>query len=133
MSWNPKNGKTPQGWGSSAAPGDAKKRLQALGRLKQGQMNQTEKRYAERLDALLQAGEILWWLFEPMKLHLGERCYYSVDFLVLNSASELEAHEVKGGFIMDDAMVKIKTAAEKFPFKFIMAKWVKSKWEFKEY
>lgn len=130
MSWNNPKQNTPQGWGNNMS---GKQRLQALGRLKQGQMNQTEKRYAARLEVMLKAGEILWWSFEPIKLRLGESCYYSVDFLILNAESQLEAHEVKGKFIMDDAMVKIKTAAQKFPFKFVLAKWLKDHWEFKEY
>lgn len=105
------------------------KRIQALGRLKSGQMNATERRYAERLEGLYKAGEIAWYAFEPMNLRLGDKCFYRVDFMVMLKDGRLEAHEVKG-FWADDAKVKIKVAAEKFPFRFIAVQWVKKEWHF---
>lgn len=105
---------------------------QALGRLKSGQMNQTEKRYSDRLELLKRAGEILWYEFEPANLRLADKCFYKVDFLVLTKDSALEVHEVKG-FLTDDALVKIKAAAEKFPFKFIMVQYIKKQWEVREF
>ena len=101
---------------------------QALGRLKSGVMNKTEAKYAAHLDNLTQSGKVLWYAFEPVNLRLGDKCFYSVDFLVLTSDRELEAHEVKGHW-SDDALVKIKVAAAKFPFKFLAVRWVKNGWE----
>ncbi|WP_346236739.1 hypothetical protein ABDK00_014100 [Niabella insulamsoli] len=105
----------------------------ALGRMKAGKMNKTETLYAARLEALKHAGEVVWYLFEPMNLRLADKCFYKVDFLVMVKTGLLEVHEVKGGFITDDALVKIKTAAEIFPFRFIMAKLVKGEWEVREF
>lgn len=109
------------------------KQYQALGRLKSGQMNATEKRYADRLELLKQAGEIVQYYFEAANLRLADKCFYKIDFLVLTKEMALEVHEVKGGFITDDSLVKIKTAAEKFPFRFRMYQWVKREWKVREF
>lgn len=104
----------------------------ALGRMKAGKMNKTESAYAKYLETLKQAGEVLWYEFESMNLRLADKCFYAVDFLVLVKSGQLECHEVKG-FWTDDALVKIKTAADKFPFRFISVKLVKGKWEIREF
>jgi len=90
----------------------------ALGRLKPGKMNQTEKAYAERLRALQHAGEILWHRFEGIKLRLADNTFYTPDFAVLAADGVMELHEVKG-FWQDDARAKIKIAADQYPFRFI--------------
>jgi len=46
----------------------------------------------------------------------------------LKADGALEAHEVKGRWT-DDALVKIRVAAEKFPFAFIAIRWTKQQWE----
>ena len=91
---------------------------QALGRLKTGQMNKTEAAYAALLEQRKQAGEILWYTFEGIKLRLADNTFYSPDFAVMGVGGELSMHEVKG-FWRDDARVKIKVAAELYPFQFI--------------
>lgn len=104
--------------------------MQALGRLPAGKMNKTERAYAQHLDALKAAGEVLWFEFEPCNLKLAPACFYRVDFLVLRASGLLEAHEVKG-YWTDDARVKIKVAASKFPFRFLAVKQSASLgWEF---
>lgn len=95
-----------------------KKRF-ALGRLKSGEMNKLESRYAEHLEALKQAGEVLWFKFEGIKLRLADLTFYSPDFFVMLADETLECQEVKGGPYMDDARVKIKVAASQFPFRFV--------------
>lgn len=110
-----------------------KSHYKALGRLKSGVMNQTEGKYAARLEALKMAGELLWWHFEPMNLKLADKCFYRVDFMVLTKDRELEIHEVKGGFITDDSLVKLKTAAEKFPFRFLQVQYKGKEWTIKEF
>jgi len=102
---------------------------QALGRLKSGQMNQTERRYSDRLELLKRAGEIVWYEFEPINLRLGNNLFYSPDFMVLTKDLALQIHEVKGTYVTDDALVKIKAAAAKFPFEFIMYKYKNKTWE----
>lgn len=90
----------------------------ALSRLKAGVMNKTEQAYAAALEAQKVAGEILWYRFEGVKLRLADGCFYSPDFAVLRGDGQMEMHEVKG-FWTDDARVKIKVAAELYPFRFL--------------
>lgn len=104
--------------------------MQALGRLPAGKMNNTERRYADQLELQKAAGDVAWWAFEPLNLRLGIDCFYKIDFLVMKGDGALEVHEVKGHWT-DDALVKIKVAAAKFPFKFIAIRWVKSEWEYR--
>lgn len=89
----------------------------ALGRMKQGQMNKTEAAYQQILELQRQAGEILWYKFEGIKFRLADKTFYSPDFVVLNALGQVEVHEVKG-FMLEDANVKIKVAADMYPFVF---------------
>ena len=91
----------------------------AAGRLKKGVRNKTEAAYEAELQGWLNTGEILWFKFEGFKLRLADGCTYSPDFVVMNGEGKIECHEVKG-FWRDDARVKIKVAAEQFPFKFLI-------------
>lgn len=93
-------------------------RLRALGRLKTGQMNQTEAEYARLLDARKLAGEVAWFKFEGLKFRLADNTFYTPDFAVMLADGQLEAHEVKG-FWQDDARAKIKVAADLYPMQFI--------------
>ena len=99
---------------------NAKKALFAKGRLKPGVMNKTEAKYAAYLELLKQAGEVLWYAFEGMKFKLADACFYEPDFAVMLADGSMEMHEVKGAkaIFQDDAKVKIKVAAQKYPFKF---------------
>ncbi|ALD93483.1 hypothetical protein CR3_4301 [Cupriavidus gilardii CR3] len=96
-------------------------RMRALGRLKTGAMNKTEQAYARHLDLRRQAGEVLWFRFEGMKLRLADNTFYTPDFAVMAADGQLECHEVKG-FWTDDARVKIKVAAEQYPLTFLAVK-----------
>lgn len=98
-----------------------KKRMFAAGRLKSGQMNKLEGAYAEHLKALQRAGEVNWWRFEGIKLRLADKTFFNVDFAVMLSNGELQMHEVKG-FMMDDANVKLKVAADLYPFRFMLVR-----------
>ena len=73
----------------------------------------TERRYAAVLETHKRAGDIDEWYYEPMKLRLAEKCFYSPDFLI-RRADNLEIHEVKG-FIREDSIVKLKVAARLYP------------------
>lgn len=48
-----------------------RKQIQALGRLKTGQMNKTESAYCQHLELRKRAGEIVWYRFEGIKLRLS--------------------------------------------------------------
>ena len=93
----------------------------ALGRLKSGAMNKTEQAYADYLERLLRVGDIAWYRFEGVKLRLADNTFYTPDFAVMLGNGQMEMHEVKG-FWQDDARVKIKVAAEMYPFRFLSAK-----------
>ncbi|MDR2365852.1 MAG: DUF1064 domain-containing protein [Zoogloeaceae bacterium] len=93
-------------------------RAYALGRLKAGHMNQTEAEYGNLLAIRKSAGEVAWFLFEGVKLRLADNTFYTPDFVVMLANGEMEMHEVKG-FWQDDARVKIKVAADRFPFRFL--------------
>lgn len=114
-------------------------RTYALGRLKQGEMNKTEKAFAEHLEALKRQGSILDYWFEAVKLKIASnRCDYLPDFLALRSDGSLVIFEVKGAkaIFTDDAKVKCKVCADKYPFKLFVVYPVPKKngggWEFEE-
>lgn len=104
-----------------------RKKQFALGRLKSGQLNRTEEAYRNHLEMMKKAGHILWYSFEGMKFKLGKACFYTPDFMVLTRDHILQAHEVKG-FWEDDARVKIKAAADKYPVEFMGVQWKKNEW-----
>lgn len=88
----------------------------------QGVMNKLEGDYAEYLGFLRLAGEINTFMYERIKLKLADRTWYTPDFMVILSDGTVEFHEVKG-FMRDDAAVKLKVAADKFPqFAFFLVK-----------
>lgn len=93
----------------------------ALGRLKTGQMNKTEEAYFSELNTQKSSGLIAWFKFEWVKLRLADNTFYTPDFAVMRADGTMELHEVKG-FWTDDARVKIKVAADMYPFRFIALK-----------
>ena len=112
------------------------KKFYALGRLKTGERNKTEAAYEAYLRILLAAGEITWFKFEGLKLRLADNTFLTVDFFVMTSSGELQAHDVKGGFITEDANVKMKVAADMYPFRFFLVRAKAKKngggWDIKE-
>ncbi len=105
----------------------------AKGRLKPGALNKTEEAYRQHLEIRKQAGEIVWYRFEGIRLVLAERCSYTPDFAVMLPDGTIELHEVKGAraLFRDDARVKVKMAADLFPFKILVVypKPKKTGWE----
>lgn len=98
-------------------------KMQAKGRLAKGAMNKTEANYAAYLDELKLAGDVAWWKFEAIKLTLANNTSLTVDFAVMLACGALEMHDVKGAraIYTDDAKVKMKVAAQMFPFTFRVA------------
>lgn len=92
-----------------------------------GVMNKTEACYAAYLEQLKNAGEVIWYAFEGVRLRLAKQTTYTPDFIVMNADGTIECREVKGHW-EDDARIKIKVAAEMFPFRFIAVKKDGSGW-----
>lgn len=109
-----------------------KKRVQALGRLKPGTMNKLETAYGQHLELRKHAGEVAWYKFEGIKLRLADNTFYTPDFAVMLTSGEIECHECKG-FWEDDARVKIKVAADIYPFRFIGIKKDKTGWKIEDF
>lgn len=93
----------------------------ALGRLPAGKMNKGETEYAAILEQEKQAGLILWWKFEGIKLRLADSTFITIDFPVMRADGLLEMREFKG-FWTEDARAKTKIAASMYPFRFIAVK-----------
>ena len=98
-----------------------------------GSMNKTEQAYDAHLKRLQMSGEIVHYQFEPIKLRLADKTFYTPDFLVVLPDGEMQLHEVKG-YWEDDARVKIKVVAEQYPyFKFIAVKDKHKAWVFEDF
>lgn len=115
----PKVSPTAGGAGKPAV--GSKQAMQALGRLKTGELNKTEQAYHDHLAQRQHAGEVAWFKFEGIKFRLADNTFYTPDFAVMLADGRMQIHETKG-FWTDDARVKIKVAAELYPFEFIAIK-----------
>jgi hypothetical protein len=107
----------------------------AKGYTKPGVMNKVEASYGDLLKLRQIAGEVAWYQYEGITLKLAPDTRYTPDFVVMTSEGFLECHEVKG-FMRDDAHVKLKCAANMFPFKFYLIRSIPKKhgggWDIKE-
>lgn len=83
-------------------------------------MNKTEARYALLLEAAKEAGDVVHYGFEEVTLTLAARqdglVRYTPDFHVVRADGAVEFHEVKGGFIREDADTKFRVACDRYPF-----------------
>lgn len=102
------------------------------------ELNKTETAYAMELDARKHAGEVLWYLFEPVTFYLAKGLRFTPDFWVCYShaGGYQEFVDVKGAkaAIQDKATVKIKMAAAVYPmFRWSQAIKVKGGFERREF
>lgn len=81
-------------------------------------MNGTERDHAINLEAQKRAGKLAAWYFERFTFKLADDTRYTPDFCVIEPDGTVVFHETKG-FWRDDAYVKIKVAADMFPFRFV--------------
>lgn len=109
----------------------------ATGRVRHraGEMNGTEQSYALHLQERVAKGEVLWWSFEAIRLRLADKTTLTVDFFVMLASGALEAHELKGKdkHWEDDARVKIKVAAELYPFQFYGVHRAGGEWQYEAF
>ncbi len=87
-----------------------------------------EARYAQHVAALQVGKQIRRWWYEPVKLRLAAKTFYSPDFLIENLDGSLVFIEVKG-WMRDDAAVKLKVAAAQVPWaRFVLVRWEQGQW-----
>ena len=85
-------------------------------------MNRTETEYAEQIEARKQTGEVGWYAYEFITLKLADDCRYTPDFCIVTVQGWIEFVEVKGPFVRDDSLVKLRVAARLVPWaKFRLA------------
>ena len=95
-------------------------------------MNKTELRYAGQLELLKRSNQIVDWRFNAIRFRLAEGAYYKPDFFIVKLDS-FEIHETKG-FFREAAKVRIKTAAELYPwFKWYAVQLKKKAWVYEEF
>ncbi len=114
--------------GKGAVPAngrDPKSQVRAKGQMprhRPGVMNKTEQEYT---DVFLVpgklAGTIINYWYEQATFKLADDCRYTPDFMILNADLSIHFAETKGGFIREDSTIKLKMAAQMFPFKFVLA------------
>lgn len=81
-------------------------------------MNGLEREHAVDLEVQKRAGKISAWYYEKITFKLADDTRYTPDFCVIELDGTVVFHETKG-FWRDDALVKIKVAAEQLPFRFV--------------
>lgn len=94
-------------------------------------MNQIEADFGAHLRF---SGEVIWQRYEGITLKLGDDVRYTPDWFALKSDGELWCYEVKGPYKREDAMIKLRTAASMFPFRFVLVERgaFREGWTFKE-
>jgi hypothetical protein len=98
-----------------------------------GYRSNLEADYATRLEILRGLGEIRSWMYEAVKLKIGNGAWFTPDFFVRMASGSIEFHETKGGFAREAAMVRIRSAALQFPFwKFRLVTRVNGDWAFRD-
>lgn len=95
-------------------------------------MNRLESAYAQHLALRQKAGDVEWFVYEGIKLRLAEKTFLTVDFFLMLATGDLEAHEVKGSHLEDDAAVKLKVASALYPFRFVLVRAAGGSWDLKE-
>lgn len=97
-------------------------------------MNATEARYArDQLEPGRLAGLIREYRFQVEGLWLADGLFYYPDFRVITTDWRVVFHEVKGGFVREDAWIKFKMAVKEHPYPFVLAQWKDGRWTTKLY
>lgn len=92
--------------------------------------NKTERRFEiERLDPWKRDGAIYDYQFEAVKLRLANGVSYTPDYLVSVAHDMPQFFEVKGGYMREDASIKLKVAAAQYEcFEFYLAQYKGGAW-----
>jgi hypothetical protein len=87
----------------------------APGETRRGEMNFTEEAYAERLELLKIAGDVLAWDFHAINFRIGDRAWFQPDFIIVGGDLSIHVVEVKGGFVREAGLVRFRAAARQYP------------------
>lgn len=112
-----------------------------------GQRNKLEAAYEQHLELLKREGKIDGYFFEGIKLKLADNTNYTPDFLVFASDGVVELHDTKGTttkmrasglkekvpWIEEDARLKLKIVAERFPFRTFAVFKTHNGWEMQQF
>lgn len=91
-----------------------------------------EAAYANYLHALLLAGDIVQYRYEPIRFNLAPNTTLTPDFQIKLKDGTIEFHETKG-WVREDAIAKLKICARLYPeWRFVMVKRTRGTWELKE-
>ena len=102
----------------------------AKGRPVKGVMNANEAAFAKVLEEWKARGDILHYGYESVQLILAPRTTLLLDFHVIEADGTFVFYECKAGMrngkyrVEEDANVKMKLAAEKFPYLKMVVTWV---------
>lgn len=91
------------------------------GRKPRGGMNGLETAFAQQLKYRKQAGEIVWWAFEPFRIRLADGTFYRPDFVSVDPEGRTSIYECKG-HMREAARVRLKVAVEKLPYPFFLVR-----------
>ena len=88
-------------------------------------MGQMERNWASALDYAIDAGELIAWEFEAIRLRLSysttkkgsKPAFYTPDFMVIYPDGTIGFDEVKGHW-EEAALVRIRIVADRYPFRF---------------
>lgn len=84
-------------------------------------MNGLEQAWSDVLTQRVKDGTALWWKFEGITLKIAPDTRLTCDFTVQLPDGEIVLYETKG-FMEGDAHVKLKVAADVFPFRIFVVK-----------
>jgi hypothetical protein len=83
---------------------------------RRGRKNKLEARFErEYLQPKRDFGHLVWFDFEPIKFRLADGAWYTPDFISQGAGGSLVAWETKG-FWREAARIRIKVAADKYPW-----------------
>ena len=103
---------------AEANPAMPAPKVVAKGTIPEDKRNGLEREYGAHLEMRKRAGEVLWYRAWPGTLRLADGARYEPDYGVMLADGTLEMHECKG-FWREAARVRIKVAAELYPFRFL--------------
>ena len=95
-------------------------------------LNKTEARYANHLERLKLAGEILWWRSHAFGLYFEDGTRYTPDFVTMDKAGSITLIDVKAYrenqkkvHITEASMIRMKRTAHEYYFFTMKAVWEK--------